>query len=260
VTIGFEPIVVQVGPWALRAFGVLALVGLGVAIWYTLRLAQRDGLEREPILRALAWAIPVGVLSGRAAYLLGWWDYYLAHMGELARLSPDGLSLWGGLMGGGLVAAATLRHAPLKRRRIFDVAAPALALGIVIGRLGQFLDGYGQGLPSTLPWATDYSSRLMATPDFGVPRHPAQVYDALVALGLFVLLRPMPSHWRAATFLVVYSAASLALAQTRVEPTFLFGLQIDQMLAALTLVGGLAFSSRLIRRPITLRRPEKVAA
>ena len=83
---------------------------------------------------------------------------------------------------------------------------PYAALGIVVGRLGEFLDGHGQGLASALPWATQYANQFAATPDFGVARHPAQLYDALVALGLFALIKLLPSSAphgaRLATFLV----------------------------------------------------------
>jgi len=248
IVIPFEPLVVPVGPLAMRMFGLLALVGLGAAIWLTLR--QLDGADGRAALRALAWALPVGVVAARLADILTWWDFYLLHSQDLLRLSPDALALWGGLVGGGLVASAALRHDPARRARIFNAAAPAVAMGIAIGRLGQFLDGYGQGIPSSLIWATQYSSRLMAAPDFGVPRHPVQIYDALITLALCCVLWRMRLAWRAATFLIAYSTVSLALAPLRLEPAFLLGIQIEQLLAAAVFVTGV----RLVLRP--RHRPE----
>jgi phosphatidylglycerol:prolipoprotein diacylglycerol transferase len=234
VSIGLDPVLVAAGPLVVRWGNLLALLGVALGVWLTLREAKRIGISHKPILDALAWAIPVGVLTARVVHLLGWWDYYLTRPSDIWQLSPDGLSLWGGLVGGGLVAAARLRGSP-RRARIFDAAAPGVALGIAVGRLGMFLDGAGQGLPSNLPWATTYSSPLSATPDFGVPRQPAQVYDMLVALALLAVLllmrRRSADGRRMWLFVVVYAAARVALGAVRLDPPFLFGLQIEQWLA-----------------------------
>jgi prolipoprotein diacylglyceryltransferase len=248
MSLGITPLVLQVGPVVVRAFVVLALCGLGLGIWLTLRGARHAGLRRGPILDALVWAIPLGVVCARLVDVLGWWDYYLTRPADVWRLDLDGLSLWGGLVGGGLVAAAVLRRDPLRRRRIFDVAAPAVLLGIAVMQLGAFLDGYGQGVPSDLPWATQYTSPLAATPDFGVTRHPAQLYDGLVALALFALLQRLPGHWRMAVALSVFGAARVALGALRLEPAFLFGLQIEQILAAGAVVVGVVYGLRQPRR------------
>jgi phosphatidylglycerol:prolipoprotein diacylglycerol transferase len=248
VTVGIEPLVVQLGPVVVRPFVLLALVGLLFGIWLALRSAGRAGLRRGPILDALAWAIPVGVLCARLVDVLSWWDYYLTRPADLWRLEPNGLSLWGGLVGGGLVAAAVLRRDPMRRRRIFDVAAPAVLVGIAIAQLGAFLDGYGQGVPSDLPWATRYTSPLAATPDFGITRHPVQLYDALGALALFGLMQRLPSRWRMAGLLTVYGGLRLVLGGIRLEPAFLFGLQIEQILAAGAVVVGVVYGLRQPRR------------
>jgi prolipoprotein diacylglyceryltransferase len=111
--------------------------------------------------------------------------------------------------------------------------------------VGEFLDGNGQGLPSSLPWATAYTSPLAATPDFGVPRHPAQLYDGLVALALFALLwlvpRSFPAGSRTAAFIMSYGLARVALGAVRLDPAFLFGLQIEQILAIGAVVWGMVF-------------------
>jgi len=71
------------------------------------RALDQQAVPRGVLLDALAWGLPCGVVCARAAYLLGWWDYYFTHADAIWRLSIDGLSLWGGLLGGGagLVAA-----------------------------------------------------------------------------------------------------------------------------------------------------------
>jgi phosphatidylglycerol:prolipoprotein diacylglycerol transferase len=188
-------------------------------------------------------------------HVLGYWDYYFTNTSQLWQLNIDGLSLWGGLLGGALVAAARLKRDPLRRRKILDAVAPYVAVGLAVGRVGEFLDGHGQGLPSGLAWATQYASRLAATPDFGVPRHPAQLYDALLALALFGLLRLMPTYapagTRSAAFLVLYGCGRLLLGAVRLDPAFLFGLQIEQLLA----IGAVGFGVVYGIRPLlALRR------
>ena len=260
----FNPVLVAIGPWAVRWSGLLALLGLGLAVWLSVRDLRQARLSRRIALDALAWGLPVGLLAARLVYVLGWWDYYLMHGADLWRLDPGGLSLWGGLLGGAVVAAARLRWEPLVRRRVFDAVAPNVALGVAVGRLGQFLAGAGQGVPSDLPWATAYASPLAATPDVGVPRHPAQLYDGLVALALFFLLSRFPSGLpagaRFAGLLVLYGAARVGLGLVRLEPAFLFGLQIDQLLAIGAIAFGLTYGLRPVVSSGTARRPAHTPA
>jgi phosphatidylglycerol---prolipoprotein diacylglyceryl transferase len=262
VIVALDPVVLSIGPLAVRWFGLLALVGLGLAVWLSLRELRQQALlgAANAALDALAWSLPTGLVAARLVHVLGWSDFYLTRPWELWQWSIDGLSLWGGLLAGGAMAAARLgrRLSARERRRIFDVLAPSVALAIAIGRLGEFLDGHGQGLPASVLWATQYSSPLAATPDFGVPRHPAQVYDALIALGVFLLLRRLPTRLpagsRLAALLVLYGSARVLLGAVRLDPAFLFGLQLEQLLA----LGGLAFGLIYGVRP--LLQPRHAAA
>ena len=262
----FTPILVSFGPLAVRWFGLLALAGLGAAVWLSLRELRVARLSRRAALDALAWGLPAGVVVGRAVYVLGWWDYYLTHASELWQLDVSGISLWGGLAAGSAIFATRLNRDPLRQRRIFDVVAPNAALGIAIGRLGAFLEGAGQGLPSDLPWATQYASPLAATPDFGVPRHPAQLYDAVIALALFAILRVLPRRLpagtRASAFVVTYGLARVGLGPVRLDPAFLFGLQLEQLLAIGAVVAGAMYGllPLLKARPADLRPGRSQAA
>jgi phosphatidylglycerol:prolipoprotein diacylglycerol transferase len=254
VIVPIDPVLVSIGPLAVRWFGLLALLGLGLAIWRSLRQIERLRFSSRLALDALAWGLPAGLVAARLVYVLGWWDYYLTHAGEIWNMTIDGLSLWGGVLGGGVFVFARLKRDRLRRRRILDVVAPNVLLAVAVARLGAFLDGHGQGLPSDLPWATQYANHLAATPDFGVPRHPAQLYDALVALALFGVIsnlpRALPAGSRLAALLVFYGAASVVLGVVRLDPPFLFGLQIEQLLA----IGAVAFGVCYGLRPLIERR------
>lgn len=252
MVVDINPVLVSFGPLAVRWFGGLALAGLALAIGLSLRELGQATPDRKAAAAALAWALPAGLLGARLAHVIGYWDYYLTNSEAIWQLNVDGLSLWGGLAVGGLVAATRLRQETVARRRILDVIVPYAALGIVVGRLGEFLDGHGQGLVSALPWATQYANQFAATPDFGVARHPAQLYDALVALGLFALIKLLPSSAphgaRLATFLVVYGLGRLLIGQVRLDPAFLFGLQIEQLLALISVALGVVYGLRAVLR------------
>jgi phosphatidylglycerol:prolipoprotein diacylglycerol transferase len=277
VILPIDPVIVGIGPLAVRWFGVLALLGLGLAVWLTLRELDRQKLPRRRALDALAWALPVGLLMGRLVFVLGWWEYFLTHASEIWQFSIDGLSLWGALLGGGAIAFVRLasKRDPLRRRRVLDAIAPNLALGIAIGRVGAFLEGSGQGLPAVgLGWATQYTQPLSATPDFGVPRHPVQMYEALVALALYLALsrwglsrlpravwagsprpRDLPAGSRMAAFLVLFGLAWFGLGGLRLAPAFLFGLQIEQLLALIGIGVGLIYGFAPALRLLRARSP-----
>jgi phosphatidylglycerol---prolipoprotein diacylglyceryl transferase len=257
VTLPFTPVLVSIGPLGVRWFGVLSLVGLAVAVWLSLRDLERARLSRTAALHALAWGLPAGLLVGRLVYVLGWWDYYLMHAAEIGKLNVSGISLWGAMLGGAAVFGAQLKRDPLRRRRIFDVVVPNAALGIAVGQLGAFLEGAGQGLPSDVPWATRYASPLAAAPDIGVPRHPVQLYDALIALAVFgisrALPRRLPAGTRLAVFLVLFGADRVALGALRLDSAFLFGLQIEQLLAIGVVAFGAVYALRRLLMPGTTR-------
>jgi phosphatidylglycerol---prolipoprotein diacylglyceryl transferase len=266
VILPFSPVLVTLGPLAVRWFGLLALLGLGLAVWLSLRDLAQARLSRKAALDALAWGLPAGLLVGHVVHVLGWWDYYLIHAAEVWRFDVDDVSVWGGLLAGAAVFAARLKRHPLRRRRIFDVVAPNAAAGIAVGRLGAFLEGAGQGLPSALPWATQYTSPLAAVPDFGVPRHPLQLYEAMIALVLVFALRALPARlpagMRAGAFLVLYGLAGLALGPLRLDPAFLFGLPLEQLLALCAVACGASYAllPLLKARRKALVRPGPAAA
>jgi phosphatidylglycerol:prolipoprotein diacylglycerol transferase len=242
ILIEFEPVLFRAGPLVVRWFGLLLLLAVVVGLWLTVRGATARGVPAQAVLDLASWGLPAAFVGARLLHLLEHWEYYLTQPGRVVDLPAGGLNFWGGLMVGGLTVLWLGGRRGLPVGQIADAAAPALAAAEAIGRFGSFLNGDGQGLPSDLPWATLYRSGEALTPDFGVPRHPAQLYQLLADLSILALLwllrgAALPAGCRFWIWLGLYGFSRVLVAEVRLEPPFLFGLQQGQLLglAALAL-------------------------
>lgn len=111
-------------------------------------------------------------------------------------LSPPTFASTGGIFYGGLLAAlgasvVLTRRAGLSWWSFADCAAPAAALGHAVGRVGCFLAGCCWGRPTQLPWAVSfpYEAYLNAGAPCAISLHPVQLYEAVLELGIFLVLR-----------------------------------------------------------------------
>ena len=182
------PTLFRIGEFEVTSFGVMVAIGSLVGMWLFQRELARRRLPESGIDAAIA-----GVLAGlRGAKLL--WTIEHAGGGEPIAdllLSRGGMSWFGGLLGG--VAAGSWM---LRRRRIgwiagVAAAAPGLAVGHAIGRLGCFLVGDDYGRPTDLPWGVAFPEGL---PPTEVPVHPTQLYEAALLVPIaWALIR-----WRGA--------------------------------------------------------------
>ena len=146
----------------------------------------------KEIGRPVDWAYEM-LFASLIGGLLGARLYYLAQnyddvKGDLLGnvFSGAGLIWYGGLLGGVVAVLAWARWRDFLRLALLDMAAPALALGYAIGRIGCQVSGDGDyGKASDLPWAMGYPDGAVPT-DPGVTVQPTPIYETL-AMGLFAL-------------------------------------------------------------------------
>jgi phosphatidylglycerol:prolipoprotein diacylglycerol transferase len=223
----FDPVALQLGPLALRWYGLMYLLGFLAAWWLGRRRASRPGAvvgKREMDDLLFYGALGV-ILGGRIGYVLfydfaGWLDDPL----RLLRLWEGGMSFHGGFLGVLIAMAWYARRSATPFFALTDFIAPLVPLGLLAGRVGNFINGELWGGPSGLPWAMRLScadhpvlchQSLQLPPGTLVtpPLHPSQLYQAgLEGLALFVLLwwfsaRPRPRMAVSGLFLVGYGLA-----------------------------------------------------
>ena len=230
------PTVFRIGTFDITSFGVLVAAGALVGLWILGRELNRSGLPASASDAGL-W----GVVGGLVGAKLLW---SIEHMSEepfsALLLSRGGLSWFGGLIGGVGVGLAVLRWQRVPIVPMLAAAAPALAVGHAIGRVGCFLVGDDYGRPSDLPWAVAFPQGL---PPVDVPVHPTQLYEALALTVVAWLL----FRWRRAgvsdavvigRYFVMAGSIRFAIEFIRVNTRILGPLTLAHIISlALTLVG-----------------------
>jgi phosphatidylglycerol:prolipoprotein diacylglycerol transferase len=195
---------------------VLALA-IVIGVYLTLRRAEASALDSQKVFRVCLAMIGVGLVSARLYVVIQHWDYYALHTGEIVRIWEGGLASYGAFLGGAAAAVLAAIWQRVPPGAFLDACAPSVALSMALGRVGCFLSGCCYGGVTDLPWAVRFPQgsdahvahlhRGMVLPDsLSLPVHPTQLYEALYALALFVLLvtlRPKRSR-EGATFALLF--------------------------------------------------------
>jgi phosphatidylglycerol:prolipoprotein diacylglycerol transferase len=253
-----DPVAIAIGPLAIRWYALAYIVGLLLGWRYCLLLADRPpGLvRRADVDDFLVWATLGVVLGGRIGYVLFYKPgYYLQHPLEALYLWHGGMSFHGGALGVSLAVWLFTRSRSIPPLAFADIVAEATPIGLLFGRIANFINGELFGRVSDVPWAMVFPA------DGPLPRHPSQLYEAFCeGILLFLLLyaaerRGARRHPGMATglFLVGYAVARMSGELFR-EPDahlgyILWGTTMGQLLSLPLLIAGLALILWARRRP-----------
>jgi phosphatidylglycerol:prolipoprotein diacylglycerol transferase len=254
-----DPVAIAIGPLAIRWYALAYIVGLLLGWRYCLSLANRPpGLVRRgDVDDFLVWATLGVVLGGRLGYVLFYKPgYYLGHPLEALYLWHGGMSFHGGALGVSLAVWLFTRSRGIPTLAFADIVATATPIGLLFGRIANFINGELFGRVSDVPWA-------MIFPAGGpLPRHPSQLYQAFCeGILLFLLLyaaerggaRRHPGMMTG-LFLVGYAVARMSGELFR-EPDshlgyILWGTTMGQLLSLPLLIVGLALILWARRQPV----------
>ena len=238
----FDPIALQIGPLAIRWYGLMYLVAF--VAFYLLgrfrlgqpRFAAQTGMAPRDMEDLLFYGALGVVLGGRLGYVLFYKPgYYLSHPLEILSVWQGGMSFHGGLLGVLLAIWLYCRRRGFDYLWVMDFIAPLVPLGLAAGRLGNYINGELWGRASDVSWAMVFPQA-----GDGIARHPSQLYQfAGEGLLLFALLwwyssRARPRGAVSGLFLIGYAAFRFAAEFAREPDAFLgtlaFGLTMGQLL------------------------------
>ncbi len=181
-----DPVLVEIGPVAIRWYSLSYVVGILLAWRYMLRLARRSlaGIEARDIDDLIVWATLGIILGGRIGYIIFYRPgLFLDDPLEIFAVWHGGMSSHGGMLGVLIAVFLFARRRKIGFVALGDIVVSGAPIGLFLGRIANFVNGELFGRASDAPWA-------MVFPHGGpLPRHPSQLYEAgLEGLVLFAVL------------------------------------------------------------------------
>jgi len=261
-----DPVAFAIGPFAIRWYALAYLAGVFLGAAYGARLLGRRSLwpngtppfEPGVIFDFAFWAVIGIVVGGRLGYVLFYnLPYYAAHPLDALSIWDGGMSFHGGLIGIVVAMVMFTRSKGGNPLSGMDLLGAVSTIGLLLGRLANFINGELYGSPTNLPWGVVFPT----APD-ALPRHPSQLYEALLeGAVLFLLIRVVTHVWFglrrpglvAGVFGMGYAISRMLVEFVRLPDEqlgYLYGgwLTMGQVLSLPILLAGLALIAFAMRR------------
>jgi len=198
-----NPVAFTIGPFSARWYGIAYILGFICAAFVIYKVGKHWKLkfDFDSICVILICAMVGVIIGGRLGYVLFYnFEMYAANPLEIFNFSHGGMSFHGGFVGAlltGIVAAKIIKMPYLT---LVDLAVIGVPLGLIFGRVANFINGELWGAPTGLPWGVIFGGIAGME-----PRHPSQLYEALLEgvllfIVLFALARKTPPRPRGTFF------------------------------------------------------------
>jgi phosphatidylglycerol:prolipoprotein diacylglycerol transferase len=239
LTISNDPVAFTIGSLEVRWYGIMMAIAVVALLVVMLREAKRRGIT-DDVYSIFLSGIVGGLIGGRLAYIIYYWDYFMAHPREI--IGFQGLAQNGMIIG---VVAAALIYMGVRRMRFSallsmgDVLAVGAPLGLAIARIGCTLNGCCSGLPSPFnffPLAVIYTPRDSMDPQYwNQPLYFTEFYHMLWGLIVFGIVWKLRSKLKPEGslfffFLCLFAAGDFGIRLLRPEGSWIWGLQQAQVL------------------------------
>jgi len=244
------------------AYGFMMMLGFLVALYVARVRAKSEGISPERITDLGIYTILAGIGGGRLFYVIQNFGVYKDNLIDILKIYQGGLVFYGGLIAAIIAIMSILRINKLPVLKTLDIIALSLAIGLVFGRIGCFLNGccWGDICNPNLLWAVqfprtiDVHNMIDGSPAFlyhleeglvnlsdkhSLPVHPTQLYSSLGNLAIFFILNAFFKYRRrdgeiTMLFCILYPVMRFCMEILRADNPPLFdGLTISQNIGIL---------------------------
>ena len=250
----------SLGPLPIRAYALLIVLGIIVAVWWGNRRYVARGGEASVITDIAIWAVPFGIVGGRLYHVISDNQLYFGPDGAgwvaALRIWDGGLGIWGAVAFGALGAWIGARRAGVLLPPVGDAIAPGIVVAQAIGRWGNWFNQELFGAPTELPWGLEIDAihRPSGYEEFAT-FHPTFLYESLWLVGVALVLvwadrRFQMGHGRVfALYVLLYCGGRIWIEALRIDSAnTVLGLRLNVWTALVVGIGALAYlviSSRM---------------
>jgi len=240
--------VLELGPFEVRAYGLLIALGVVAAVALTRRRWIARGGDPDVISTLAVWCVPAGLVGARLYHVATDYQLYEGRWLDAFKVWDGGLGVWGAI-GGGTIAGLVVAHVKgWDKLALMDAAAPGLALAQAIGRWGNWFNQELFGRPTDLPWGLeiDFANRPAGYERFET-FHPTFLYESLWCLAIVGLLLLVERRFRLrpgrlfALYVAAYTFARFWIEGLRIDPANkIAGLRVNEWVSLLLFAAAMA--------------------
>jgi phosphatidylglycerol:prolipoprotein diacylglycerol transferase len=180
-------ILFTIGSFPIYSYGVMIALAFITAILLAMKEAKKSGENPERILDLSLYVVLGALIGGRLGYVLTYLDYYMKNPVKILYFRQGGLSFLGGFLIAYSLCWLYVKRTKISFWKYADIAAPSIAIGIGIGRIGCFLNGCCFGIISE-NYGIKFPSLHMP------PVYLQQLNDGLIASGSSCTLPVIPTQ------------------------------------------------------------------
>ena len=186
----FDPVLIDLGFFQIRWYSAAYILGILIGWIYANKIIKSTGnnqynfkqITTEQFDDLIIYLIIGIILGGRLGYVIFYnLDYYSQNLLEIFKLWQGGMSFHGGLLGVVISIFIFSKKTQINFFKFSDIISCVAPIGILLGRIANFINGELYGKITTLPWGVIF-------PNAGnLSRHPSQLYEAVLE-GIFLFL------------------------------------------------------------------------
>lgn len=191
--LGLDPVAIWLGPLPIRWYSLAYIVGIFAGYLLVKRMLRRPGapMAERHVEDLLFWAMLGVILGGRLGYVLFYnLSFYIANPMNILSLWDGGMSFHGGVIGVTLAILFIARRNGLSFLRVCDYIACVVPIGMLLGRIANFINGELWGRVTDVSWGMIFPASQSL-----LPRHPSQLYQAALE-GALLLAILAYAFWR----------------------------------------------------------------
>lgn len=246
-----NPIALKLGPLEIHWYGVIIALGMFLAIFLSMKEAEKRGIEEDTIIDMALWAIPIALIGARLYYVLFEIGYYLENPSQIIAVWNGGLAIYGGLIAGGLTVYWFTKKQGISIWLMLDILAPNVLLAQSLGRWGNFINQEAHGGEVTRNFLEN-----LRLPEFivnqmeinGIYYHPTFLYESLWSLIGFIVLIILRNRKEfllqgevALSYVMWYSLGRFFIEGMRTDSLYVPGtpIRVSQLLSVVLFIGAL---------------------
>ena len=194
--LGIEPF--KINPVAFNLFGrdvmwygVILTTGIILAVLYAWQMAKKSGIDEDTFFNLVLFLIPISIICARLYYVIFDPTPNYHSFIDVIAIWRGGIGIYGAVIGGALTAIIYAKVTKLKLPTLLDCLAPAVMIGQIVGRWGNFVNAEAHGSVTDLPWRmgiAPYMEGREYSEIYTSYYHPTFLYESLWNLLGFLII------------------------------------------------------------------------